>query len=479
MPAQTKPSTQRSKSGKWLLTIFAAALLVRVVNLIFLSQNDPAFYYPQVDSLWHHLWALDILNKSFWGTEVFFRGPLYPYFLALLYAVSGTSIFFAKVIQAAGGAVICVLIYQIGKSAFSENAARLSSLLAVFYGPLIYYESELLLEWLAILLALAMLLVLLRSRGTVSRRAAAVAGLLGGLSAITRPNIIIVFPLIALWIALADRSKTETRNRAINAIAFTLGVVICVLPVTIRNYVVADDFVLISSQGGVNLHLANNPEADGLTMIMPEINLDLSVPWSKFVDTTTTYAESNLARALKASEVSDFWSDRAWNYIKENPGGFLSLTGKRLVYLFSGFENPDQADLYRFSANSPVLAATVFNKIVKFPFGLVAPLALIGLVLAWRERQRVSILYLFLLGYIPTIMLFLVTSRHRLAVVVILLLFAGYSIERIWHTWRDRRTASLASVGLTFFYWQSSSIIIGLTSVMITPHSFIISAVWC
>lgn len=450
MPAQTKPSAQRSESGKWSLIIFAAALFVRVVNLIFLSQNDPAFYFPQVDSLWHHLWALDILKNNFWGTEVFFRGPLYPYFLALLYAISGASIFFAKVIQAVGGAVTCVLIFHLGKSVFSVTTARIAAVIAVFYGPLIYYESELLLEWLAILLAVAMLLILVRSGGAVSRRAALIAGIFAGLSAITRPNILVVFPLIALWLVLANRSTTATRHRIINAIAFTLGVVICVLPVTIRNDVVADDLVLISSQGGVNFHLANNPEADGLTMIMPEINLDLSVPWSQFVDTTTAYAESSLGRSLKASEVSGFWSDRAWNFIKQNPGSFLALTGKRLIYLFSGFENPDQSDLYRFGDNSPILAATVFNKVVKFPFGLVAPLALIGLVLAWKERQRVSLLYLFLLGYIPTIILFLVTARHRLAVVVILLLFAGYAVERAWHVWRDRKTKELIGLVLSF-----------------------------
>ena len=450
MPAQAKPSPRRPDSGKWSLIIFAVALFVRVVNLIFLSQNDPAFYFPQVDSLWHHLWALDILNKSFWGTEVFLLGPLYHYFLALLYVISGASIFFAKVIQAVGGAVICVLIYQIGKSVFSENTARISSVLAVFYGPLIYYESELLLEWLAILLALAMLLVLVRSDGVVSPRTAAIAGILGGLSTVTRPNILVVFPLIALWLLLSYRSTSTIRHRITNAIAFTLGVVICILPVTLRNYIVADDFVLISSQGGVNFHLANNPEADGLTMVMPEINLDLSVPWSQFVDTTTAYAESSLGRSLKASEVSGFWSDRAWNFIKQNPGSFLALTGKRLIYLFSGFENPDQSDLYRFGDNSPILAATVFNKVVKFPFGLVAPLALIALVLAWKERQRISLLYLFLLGYIPTIILFLVTARHRLAVVVILLLFAGYAVERAWHVWRDRKTKELIGLVLSF-----------------------------
>lgn len=434
----------------WPFAIFALAFLIRASNLIFLSANDPTFYYPQVDSLWHHLWALDILNKSFWGTEVFFRGPLYPYFLALIYAISGTSIFIAKIVQAIGGATVCLLIYHLGRSAFSETAARISALIAAFYGPLIFYESELLLEWLAILFSLAMLLVLMRNRESINISTAAAAGILGGLSGITRPNILIVFPLIALWIVASNVQAAPLRRRFRNAAVFTLGVIICVLPVTVRNYVVADDFVLISSQGGVNLHLANNSEADGLTMIMPEINLNLSIPWSEFVDTTTAYAESSLGRTLKPSEVSEFWSDRAWKYIAEHPIDFLALTGKRVVYLFSGFENPDQADLYRFSENSPILAVTVFDSFIKFPFGVISPMALIGLVLAWRERRRIPLLYIFLLGYIPSVILFLVTSRHRLAVVVIFIIFAGYAVDHGWQMWRQGKRVTLAIVTVSF-----------------------------
>lgn len=434
----------------WPALIFALALVVRIVNLLFLSANDPSFYFPQVDSLWHHLWALDIIKHDFWGEQVYFRGPLYPYFLALIYSLSGASILLAKIVQAIGGALICLLVYQIGKTCFNTNVAKIAGLMAALYGPAIFYESELLLEWLAIFLALAMLLVLLRTGTILTVRHATLAGLIGGLSAITRPNILVIFPLIAIWILWQFREHSSIRARWISAIAFLLGVAACVLSVTIRNYIVADDPVLISSQGGVNLYIANNAAADGLTMVMPEINLNLSVPWSQFVDTTTSYASSAVGRQLKPSEVSAFWSDRAWNYIRSNPGAFLGLTGRRFIYLFSGFENPDQADLYRFSANSPILALTVFNKIIKFPFGIIAPLALIGLVLGWRNHRRLALLYLFLLGYIPTIILFLVTARHRLIAVAILLLFAASAIDTVWTYWRKRHFQSLAILCLVF-----------------------------
>lgn len=438
-----KPSSPSYAGGKWSLIIITAALVLRVVNLIFLSQNDPAFYFPQVDSLWHHLWAIDVAEKSFWGHDVYFRGPLYPYLLALIYTIFGSKIFIAKLIQTIGGAVICWLIYRLGASLVNERAGRIAGIIAVFYGPMIFYESELLLEWLAILTALGMLVVISREPSSLSSKHFLFAGIFGGLSAIARPNILPVLILIGIWILWKLNGNAARQRRLINALIFAAGIAACILPVTIRNYVVADDLVLISSQGGVNFHIANNAEADGLTMVMPEMKLDLSIPWSKFVDTTTTYARSVSGHALKASEVSDFWSDRAWDYILDNPGSFIALTYKRLIYMFSGFENSDQADIYQFRSNSPVLSALIFQAGLKFPFGIISPLAIIGLVLGWQQRRKLALLYLFLLGYIPTIIVFLVTARHRLAVVVILIIFAALAIDKALHWIRAKDNSKL------------------------------------
>jgi tetratricopeptide (TPR) repeat protein len=46
----------------------------------------------------------------------------------------------------------------------------------------------------------------------------------------------------------------------------------------------------------------------------------------------------------------------------------------------------------------------------------------------WRMRKELSLLYLFTVGYIPTIILFLVTARHRLPLVPFLLIFAAFAI---------------------------------------------------
>lgn len=435
-----------TESFRWSLLVSAAAAAVRVINLLFLAQNDPAFYVPQIDSLWHHRWAIEIISGNFWGDQVFFRAPLYPYLLALIYWIFGIKIFVAKFIQAIGGALTCVLIYQLGRTAFTERVGRLASLLAVLYGTLILYESELLIEWLPILFNLWMLLLMLRRREDAPLGRWFCIGLLGGLSTIARPNVLLVFPFLALWLWLGQRRSHGWLAALKRPLMYAMGIAICVLPVTIRNYVVGHDVVMVSSQGGVNFYLGNNPEADGLTMVMPEIRLDLSIPWSEFVDTTDAYAQHDQGRPLRPSEISSYWNDKGWKWVFEHPANFLALTGKRIVYLFSGFENSDQADIYRFSENSPILQTLIFDRGVKFPFGVVAPLALIGLLLAWPERRKLAPIYLFLLGYTPTIVLFLVTARHRLAVIVLFLIFAAFAFSRILDAMMERRREAIGLI---------------------------------
>ena len=100
------PATRLTASGgvAWMElrqigAIFALALTVRLVFFFVNRGSNPLFYHPILDSLFHHEWAGRIIDGNFWGDEVFFRAPLYPYVLALLYKVSGSSITLAVLVQ--------------------------------------------------------------------------------------------------------------------------------------------------------------------------------------------------------------------------------------------------------------------------------------------------------------------------------------------------------------------------------------------
>ncbi len=427
----------------WAILIFGMAFVVRLIYLL-QTKSSPYFLAPMVDELWHLNWAKEILEKSFWGTAVYFRGPLYPYLLAFLLKITGSDYFWTRLAQMIIGSASVSLLYLLGREFFSEKIARLASLANVLYGTIIFYEGLFLIEVLFVFLNIFGLWLFARGRDYPRRKTYLLAGLAFGLSAIARPNILLVLPFLALWLFLYQYAKIGTKAVIILLVVFSAGVALPILPVTIRNFVVADDLVLISSQGGINLYLGNNPSAEGLTMIMPEIVLDARVPVSKFVATVTAYEEKTVCHPLKPSEESSFWANRAKQFMFEHPGQFFGLTFRKLVYFFSGFENSDQYDIYDYRQYSPLLSVLIFDRGLKFPFGLLAPLALVGIALSYRRWRELAPLLIFVAAYIPTVILFLVTARHRLTVIPILLLFASYAVFYFWDAARKGGLKRLA-----------------------------------
>ncbi len=438
----------KSTKDKWPLAIFLAAFLIRLIYLL-QSRSSPLFFYPMVDEQWHYQWAKEIIGGNFWGSEAYFRGPLYPYFLALLLKITGDSIFWTRLLQMIFPSVSASLIYLIGRHVLSKKVGIIAAFGFALYGTMIFYDAMLLIESLFIMLNLGGIYLMLKYRRESSLKIWALTGLIFGLSAITRPNILLLSPLFLLWIYINFSEIRERFRRLAIPGVFFLAMMIPILGVTLRSYLVAGEAILISSQGGVNFYIGNNRDAEGLTMLMPELELDESLPWTEFTATTRAAAEKEAGRTLTAGEESSFWSRKAWQFITENPGKFLGLTLRKLVYLSVGFENSDNQDIYFSRQYSSLYSALLWKKIIYFPYGLLFPLALAGMFAGWRMRKELSLLYLFIIGYIPTIILFLVTARHRLPLVPFLLIFAAIALTELVRLWKNGfRKKSAVIVGI-------------------------------
>ncbi|MBN2227539.1 MAG: glycosyltransferase family 39 protein, partial [candidate division Zixibacteria bacterium] len=415
---------KRLTHNTWPLVIFLAAFLLRLIYLLQYRSN-PSFYLPMVDELWHLEWAKDIIGGNFWGSEAYFRGPLYPYVLAAFLKITGDSLFWVRLLQAVIGSLSAVMVYLIGRRLFVPAVGIIAALAYAAYGTIIFYETMLLIPVLFIFLNLVAVYLLLRYQGSISSKHWLLAGLVVGLSAIARPNILILAPIFLVWIYLSFHA-VDTRRKISLAAVFLVGTLIPVLSVTARNYMVTGEPILISSQGGVNLYIGNNPETEGLTMLMPELDLNESLPWTEFAEATRIAAERESGHSLTAAGESSFWTKKALVFIVSNPGKFIGITFKKLVYFLIGFENSDQTDIYFSRTYSSLLSLLIWKSPIYFPFGLIVPLALIGMMLSWPRRRELALLYVFIIGYIPTVILFLVTARHRLAVIPFLLLFAAF-----------------------------------------------------
>ncbi len=436
-------STNWLQKNKQLLIVIGLALVVRIIYLIELS-NHPGFTVPMVDEKWHWLWAHDILKNSFWGDTAWFRAPLYPYFLAFLSAITGGSIFFSKFLQllVTGGSAF--FIYRIAHHLFGNREAFIAGIMYACYGTLVFYETMFLIPVVFLFFTLWGVYRLIISTSETTLTQWLLTGLIFGLSAISRPNILLVIPLLLLWIFFFLLRTSDIKRRIVAPILVAVGVALVILPVTVRNYLVTGEFILISSQGGVNLYIGNNDAANGLSMHMPEVELNESLSWSQFIPTTTAVAEREAGRELGDAEVSAFWTTKAINWITANPSKFIGLLWRKSVYLLSGFENSDNSDIYFERGKSFLFSILLWDFGLKFPFGLLLPLALVGLYLLRSQTRKLSLLYLFILGYIPTIILFLVTARHRLSLIPFLIIIASATIVKLYDIIRNRNHSGLA-----------------------------------
>lgn len=422
---------------KWPLAVFLAAFLIRLIYLI-QSRSNPSFYFPMIDELWHFNWAKDIIGGNFWGSEAYFRGPLYPYFLAILLKITGSSILWSRILQMIIPSLSAVLIYLLGTKSFSHKVGIMAALAFAAYGTMIFYDAMFMIESLFIFLNLLAVYFLLRYEKAVRPLRWFISGAILGLSAIARPNILLIAPLFFLWIYFRPQFAGKKKRSFLIAATYLIGILIPILTVTLRNYVITGEPILISSQGGVNLYIGNNPDSEGLTMLMPEVKLDESLPWNEFTTATRKAAEKETGKNLTAGEESSFWTRKALAFIWDNPGKFVSLTFRKLIYFFVGFENSDNQDIY-FSRNySSLLSILLWHKLIYFPFGLLFPLAAIGVIEGWKRRKELALYYIFIIGYIPTVILFLVTARHRLPVIPFLLIFAALGLLAVMEIFRKK-----------------------------------------
>lgn len=453
------------------VALFIVALAVRLVYLHEM-RGGPFFEVLYPDALRYDGWAKAIAFGGEGELEPTFRAPFYPIFLAGIYKVAGHSLLAARLVQMLLGALSSLLIFLIAAKLFGKRVAVGAAVVWAFYGPAIYWAGELLIVTLIVLLDLLAVYSLLAISTTGNRAAWLLPGLLIGLSAIARPNILIFAPFVVVWILFIAPGEGSAARRSrkaglARALLFSLGVLLPVAPVALRNSLIAEDFILVASQGGINFYMGNNPLADGKTAGTPERgNVDgeyLDNAWVSSV----RIAEAREARELSPAEVSDFWYREGLTFIREQPLDWVRLMAAKLGFFWTGTEVTNNEDTYFFRRFSRTLSALMWQKVISFPFGIVSPLALLGMFLSLRRGRELSLIYGFVLLYMISIILYFVCGRYRMPIVPFLIMFAGVSLERMAKLYRERKWKYLsAAAGCAVVFGVLSNLDFGaVTSV--------------
>jgi len=450
----------KDRTRLWLvpLFIFLAAFLVR---LVFLNQFQtmPTATNPVMDEK-YHISLAEKINAGDTASEPFFRAPLYPYFLAGLFKITGSSLYWSRIAQIALGALLPLLLYLFGLMLFNRTVAFWAAALAVFYPTFLYYDASLLITFLMVLLTLLLVWQLYRTQERPRLKNFIMSGILLGMTGLARPNILILGPALFIWVWLVLKETQPIKKALVNYIVIGAAAFIIILPVTVRNYVVSGDPVFIAWQGGFNFYLGNNRQASGWSATVPGIDYS----WEGGYRDAIVIAENDLKRPLMRSEVSDYWYDRAFDEIFSDPAAFISLAFKKLRLFFNGYEIPNNQNLYFAREFAPILKPLMFDKILYFPYGLVAPLALLGLGLTFQNWRKYLIIYLVLGSYLFSLILFFVCARFRQPVMPLMLLLAVFAVYRLVEIIRRKQTknAVLLLFILALLIWESNHDMLGL-----------------
>ncbi len=458
-PRQTPPSAPEEQStpkeaasllnrigvdGRIAAAVFLLALVLRLLNLAAMHENSPFYDMPSTDSDFFHTLALRMAGGDWLGDEVFYYNPLYPHFLGVMYALFGQSFTLIKTLQATMGSASCVFLYFIALRLFDRRVAAVAGVMNAAYAPLIFLDELLLAESPSHLILTATLLLLLRAvhRPTLLRFAA--AGLLLGLGFLARPSVL---PLVAaIWLMFAMRHERRSRILARLAV-FGAVATLTISPATVRNWIVGDDFVLVSSHTGYNFHLGTNAESNGY-LIMPSAAPRTATDHpTDQRDYFTKVAEEDLGRKIKPSEMNRYWTRKGLHFITTSPGTWLGIEWQKFIRLFNEFE---------FSDNQSYYFSTQYSFVLRLPlvgFGFICPLGLLGLVLCAPSWRKLFLLYLGFLGNSLSLLGFFTGARYRMIIVPFLILFAAYSLVWIIEKLKARDLSRLlkAAVPLGLF----------------------------
>jgi len=252
-----------------------------------------------------------------------------------------------------------------------------------------------------------------------TRRRAAVLGLVGGLAALTRAELVLFLPVVAAVVLL--RAPLPWRERMLRyAVCGVTALALC-LPWFVRNSLAFDAPVLFSNGAGTVLVQANCHD----TYHGPDLGY-----WSLRCGQPAPFGPDG--QLLDEYQRDVVVRDRATAYMSENRGRLLTVVvPARVGRMWGAYEPIEQlrrdvhADRRSFAVSLLGLAQ----------FAVIVPAAVVGGVMVWRRRGPL----LVLAAWIPIATLTAATAfgntRYRTAAEASLVILAAVAVDALASRW--------------------------------------------
>jgi len=439
-------------SRLWKLLAAAAVLYVLLFGATFLT--DPLGQAPVLDARENIAWASAIRAHAL-PQEPIYRALLYPLVLAKLPASSlpAAATFFGLAMHLISAGLVGLIALRLWRN---RRAAWFAALLFVVYPVALYFAGQVLDITFSITLFLAGVYALLRSMDAESPRIqislGLVAGLLGGLAVLARPNFlpaVLCFPVVILF------AKSRPWQASLTLTA-SLLLMLCVQG--FANYKLSGQFRLLPWQGAYNLYAANRAGANG-KYYMQRVSFD-EVP----AGANTTRMESDylyrqalgVDAPMTIDAMNAHWRGQLVESVTADPLRWLSLMGRKCLYVFNNWEQYNNLSYAYHKARWPLLALNPLG------WGVLLIAAAMGLYFGYAQSLRPAFYAIALLGlaYTAGLLLFFVSARFRLPLAPLLCIAAGGCAFLRWPlTQRQTGVFTVLIIGLsvlTYGNWFES-----------------------
>jgi len=383
------------RTARQLLLLTAAGLLARAAFVLL----EPATHPVADERTWTN-WAVESLvtprvSFSPLRTHMIFYPPLYPYFIAVPWALFHT-LEAVKWAQVVAGALLVPAVGRIGGLAFGRRTGLLAAGIAAFYPDLVWFAAHFWSEtvFLALLWWAVERLVAADARGSV--RTAATAGLLWGLAILARETILYLTPLAAAW--LLWRAPRPAGGR--RAAAFALCAVLIVAPWTVRNWIAFRAFVPVATSGGLALFQGNAP-------------LTRQEVYDRYEAVHGRIEQYRFARAEGWKAIRDRQPAWALEKLRDQMPNFWEADSLALIHIKRGAYGP-----------VPPVAALAAAVVVLAPYLVLLVGFVAGVALLPIDRTR-GLLLGFLVCYNALHVITHGFARYRLPVMPVVFLFAA------------------------------------------------------
>jgi len=424
----TKSSILSPRAGGWrraLILLTIIGILALVLRLTFLLQirTTPVFNFLAADTGDFEKFALEILRGDFLGRETIYFNPFYPFFLAGIYYVFGHHPFLTLITQAILDVGTCILLFLLSTRIFRD---KWTGLVAAFiyagYGLAIFYTGIMVGATFSTFLFVAAAYLALLSWQQDRRWLWLCAGVILGLGALLRPNILFVMPFLIIWLIFRQRDGLRKGTRLFRIALLLGGILLIILPFSFRHYLITGNISLPFGNGGFNFYVGNHHGAPGTYTYLKGISNSPSGQ----IKSSVLQAKKVMGDEVNLSQASTYWFGRGVLFIEKYPAEYLLLLGRKFL-LFWNFQEIGQNIDYTFCRQFSSIISLPF-----FSFGIIAPFAWLGFIFALRRRpDDIFLPGIFLFSYMGSIVIFFVSARYRLPAVPFVIIFSSYGVSSL------------------------------------------------